>query len=149
MGKFQTPSAMALTQHTTQKMCIKPKELGQNNPACVLSIIYPALGCHIARQWLFIIQQHCFRVYSLSLPGMHTMQLCKQLPVAHYSTAAQSRLLMLASYLTGGKGFDVPQKLRDILDGHLETEAVSFEEQHRGLLEKLTSSTGFSSNHSL
>ncbi len=76
------------------------------------------------------------------------MQLCKQLPVAHCSTA-QSRLLMLACYLTGGEGFDVPQKLRDILDGHLQTEAVSFEEQHLGLLEKLTSSTGFSSNHSL
>lgn len=56
---------------------------------------------------------------------------------------------MLESYLTGGEGFDVPQKLRDILDGHLQTEAVSFEEQHLGLLEKLTSSTGFSSNHSL
>ncbi len=149
MHKFWTQGAMALTQHTTQKMCIKPNELGQNNPVCVLSIIYLALGCQISQEWSFYNPAICFRVYRLSLPGMHTMQLCKQLPVAHYSTAAQSRLLMLASYLTGGKGFDVPQKLRDILDGHLETEAVSFEEQHRGLLEKLTSSTGFSSNHSL
>lgn len=56
---------------------------------------------------------------------------------------------MLACYLTGGEGFDAPQKLRDILDGHLQTEAVSFEEQRLGLLEKLTSSTGLSSDHSL
>lgn len=53
------------------------------------------------------------------------------------------------SYLTCGKGFDAPQELGNILDGHLEAEGVRSKRQHLWLLEELTSSGLFCSHHSL
>ena len=52
-------------------------------------------------------------------------------------------------YLAGGEGFNAPQELRDILDGHLQAEGVPSERQHLGLLEELTTSARLRGDHSL
>lgn len=52
-------------------------------------------------------------------------------------------------YLTCGKGFDAPQELRNVLDGHLEAEGVCSERQHLWLLQELTASGLLCSHHSL
>lgn len=52
-------------------------------------------------------------------------------------------------YLTCSKGFDVPEELGNILDGHLEAKGVCSERQHLWLLKELTASAPLCRHHSL
>lgn len=55
----------------------------------------------------------------------------------------------LSPYLTCGKGFDAPQEVGNILDGHLEAEGVCSERQHLWLLEELAPPAGLRRHDSL